>query len=72
MPPRSCSPNESALGKTVYTGRTTRSRIVGIIDHMHGSWPGWDKVGNVALFPVISDERTPATWCAPSRASATR
>jgi putative ABC transport system permease protein len=23
---------------------------------MHGSWPGWDKVGNVALFPVISDE----------------
>jgi len=23
---------------------------------MHGSWPGWDKVGNVALFPVIADE----------------
>ena len=23
---------------------------------MHGSWPGWDKVGNVALFPVIPDE----------------
>jgi putative ABC transport system permease protein len=23
---------------------------------MHGSWPSWDKVGNVALFPVISDE----------------
>ena len=31
--------------------------IVGIIDHMHGSWPGWDKVGNVALFPVIADEQ---------------
>ncbi len=49
-------PDESALGKTVYTGTSEPVTILGIIDHMHGSWPGWDKVGNVALFPVITDE----------------
>jgi putative ABC transport system permease protein len=49
-------PQGSALGKTVYTGTNDPVTIVGIIDHMHGSWPMWDKVGNVALFPVISDE----------------
>ena len=49
-------PDGSALGKTVYTGTNEPVTILGIIDHMHGSWPGWDKVGNVALFPVITDE----------------
>jgi putative ABC transport system permease protein len=49
-------PQGSALGKTAYTGTNDPVTIVGIIDHMHGSWPTWDKVGNVALFPVISDE----------------
>ncbi|MCM2312623.1 MAG: ABC transporter permease [Steroidobacteraceae bacterium] len=53
---RELFPGESALGKTVYTGTSQPVRVVGIIDHLHGSWPGWDKVGNVALFPVISDE----------------
>ena len=49
-------PDGSALGKTVYSGTSQPIRIVGIIENMHGSWPGWDKVGNVALFPVIADE----------------
>jgi putative ABC transport system permease protein len=49
-------PNGAALGKTVYTGTNDPIQIVGIIENMHGSWPGWDKVGNVALFPVITDE----------------
>lgn len=53
---RELFPDGSALGKTVYTGTSQPVTILGIIDHMHGSWPGWDKVGNVALFPVISDE----------------
>jgi putative ABC transport system permease protein len=53
---REMFPQGSALGKTVYTGTNDPVTIVGIIDHMHGSWPMWDKVGNVALFPVISDE----------------
>ena len=27
------------------------STIVGIIDHMHGSWVSWDKLGNVVIQP---------------------
>jgi len=50
-------PGESALGKTIYTAISQPVTIVGVIDHMHGSWPSWDKVGNVALFPVIADEQ---------------
>jgi putative ABC transport system permease protein len=50
-------PGESALGKTVYSSLSQPITVVGIIDRMHGSWPGWDKVGNVALFPVIADEQ---------------
>jgi putative ABC transport system permease protein len=49
-------PGGAALGKTVYTGTNDPIQIVGIIENMHGSWPMWDKVGNVALFPVITDE----------------
>ena len=48
--------DEPALGKTVYSALSQPAKIVGILDHMHGSWPGWEKVGNVALSPVIPDE----------------
>ena len=51
-------PGESALGKTLYTALGDPVTVIGVIDHMHGSWPSWDKVGNVALFPVIADEQT--------------
>jgi putative ABC transport system permease protein len=50
-------PGGSALGKTIYTALSDPVTVIGIIDHMHGSWPSWDKVGNVALFPVIADEQ---------------
>jgi putative ABC transport system permease protein len=49
-------PGESAVGKTLYSSLSIPVTVVGIIDHMHGSWPGWDNVGNVGLFPVIADE----------------
>jgi putative ABC transport system permease protein len=50
-------PDESALGKTIYSAIGEPVTIVGVIDHMHGSWPSWDKVGNVGLFPVIANEQ---------------
>jgi putative ABC transport system permease protein len=53
---REMFPDEAALGKTIYTATSRPVRVAGIIEHMHGAWPSWDKVGNVALFPVISDE----------------
>ncbi|HWJ04970.1 MAG TPA: FtsX-like permease family protein [Steroidobacteraceae bacterium] len=50
-------PEGSALGKTVYTSLSQPATIVGIIDHMHGSWPSWEHFGNVALVPEIADEQ---------------
>lgn len=43
--------DEDALGKTVYWGSMEPSTIVGIIDHMQGSWVGWDKLNNVVIQP---------------------
>jgi len=40
-----------ALGKTVYWGSMEPSTIVGIIEHMHGSWVNWDKLSNVVIHP---------------------
>jgi putative ABC transport system permease protein len=50
-------PDGSALGKTVYTSLGMPATVVGIIERMHGSWPSWDKFGNVALVPEIPDEQ---------------
>ena len=44
-------PDEDALGKTVYWGDMEPSIIVGIIDHMHGSWVNWSKLANVVIQP---------------------
>ncbi len=33
--------------------------IVGVIEHMHGSWPGWDHVGRVMIYP---DRRADFNW----------
>jgi putative ABC transport system permease protein len=47
----------SVVRKTLYSALSDPITVIGIIDHMHGSWPSWDKVGSVALFPVIADEQ---------------
>ena len=44
-------PDEDALGKPVYWVSMEQSTIVGIIDKMHGSWVGWDKLDNVVIHP---------------------
>jgi putative ABC transport system permease protein len=54
---REMFPDGSALGRTVYTSINQPATVVGIIDRMHGSWPSWDKFGNVALAPEIPDEQ---------------
>jgi putative ABC transport system permease protein len=50
-------PGESALGKTVYDGLGQPARVVGIVEHMHGSWPSWDKVDHTTFHPVVADEQ---------------
>lgn len=44
-------PDEDALGNTVYWGDMSPATIVGIIDHMQGSWVSWDKLDNVVIHP---------------------
>jgi putative ABC transport system permease protein len=46
-------PGENALGKTFYDDMSHPIKIVGVIQHMHGSWVGWDKVDRVVLFPRV-------------------
>jgi putative ABC transport system permease protein len=41
------------LGRTFYSHIDTPSVIVGIIEHMHGAWVGWDQLDHVMLFPRI-------------------
>ncbi|MEE4302385.1 MAG: FtsX-like permease family protein [Pseudomonadales bacterium] len=42
------------LGRTVYWGDDAPSEIIGIIDHMHGSWVAWDGLGRNLLMPDIT------------------
>jgi putative ABC transport system permease protein len=51
-------PEEDALGKTIYWGSLDPSTIVGIIGVMHGSWVGWDKLGNVVIQPGLPANAT--------------
>jgi putative ABC transport system permease protein len=46
------------LGKAFYDGLGKPITIVGIIEHMHGAWVGWDKLDHVVLFPRIDNGPT--------------
>lgn len=46
-------PGQSAVGKTIYDNLGEPAKVVGTIKLMHGSWPGWENVGNVSLQPTI-------------------
>jgi putative ABC transport system permease protein len=46
-------PNQNALGKTVYDALKKPATIIGIIDHMHGSWANFGPPGEVAIFPRL-------------------
>ncbi|TQV79998.1 ABC transporter permease [Aliikangiella coralliicola] len=44
-------PEGGALGKQVFWGDMSESTIIGIIEKMHGSWVGWDKLEHVVIQP---------------------
>ncbi|MCB1646280.1 MAG: FtsX-like permease family protein [Pseudomonadales bacterium] len=46
-------PDDDALGKPVYWGDMSSSTIVGIIDHMQGSWVSWDGLDRNMIHPGI-------------------
>ncbi|HEY7753218.1 MAG TPA: FtsX-like permease family protein [Steroidobacteraceae bacterium] len=41
------------LGRTFFDGLSRPITIIGVIEHMHGAWVGWDKLDHVVLFPRI-------------------
>ena len=43
------------VGKSFYDGLDKPITIVGIIEHMHGAWVGWDKLDHVVLYPRIDN-----------------
>ena len=52
-------PNDpNPLGKTFYDGLSKPITIVGVIEHMHGAWVGWDKLDHIVLFPRIKNGPT--------------
>jgi putative ABC transport system permease protein len=46
-------PKQNALGKTFYDNHSTPYKIIGVIEHMHGSWVGWDKVDRVIISSMV-------------------
>lgn len=46
--------DEDALGKTVYWGDGSPAEIIGIIDHMQGSWVNWNGVDRNVFQPDIT------------------
>jgi putative ABC transport system permease protein len=44
------------LGNTMYDDQSHPMRIVGVIEHMQGSWVGWDKVDRTMLTPSVGPD----------------
>lgn len=47
-------PGENALGKTVYDYLSRPAKIIGIIEHMHGSWPTLDHPDRIYFMPSMA------------------
>jgi putative ABC transport system permease protein len=45
------------VGKAVYDGLDNPVPVVGVIEHMQGSWVNWEDIDKIMLFPAIPDER---------------
>jgi putative ABC transport system permease protein len=45
--------DQPILGNTMYDDQSRPIRIVGVIEHMQGSWVGWDMVDRTMLYPSV-------------------
>jgi putative ABC transport system permease protein len=48
--------DQPILGNTMYDDQSHPIRIVGVIEHMHGSWVGWDRVDRTMLYPSVGPD----------------
>jgi len=46
---------EAAVGRLMYNGIGQAAEVVGVMDHMFGSWPSWEYAGQVVLYPERTD-----------------
>ena len=44
---------EDALGRTLYDSYGEPAEVVGLIEHMQGSWVDWDELNNVLILPGV-------------------
>lgn len=51
---RSLFGTDDAVGKVVYDALGRPTTVIGVIEHMQGSWLSWDKVDHVALVPEVA------------------
>lgn len=49
-------PDEDALGNTVYWGSMDPATIIGIVDHMQGSWINWDGLNRNLFHARVSEQ----------------
>jgi putative ABC transport system permease protein len=45
--------DEPPLGKLVHDGLGQYATVIGVIDHMLGSWVDWDKIGQIVFVPEV-------------------
>jgi putative ABC transport system permease protein len=48
--------DQPILGNTMYDDQSRPIRIIGVIEHMHGSWVGWDMVDRIMLSPFVGPD----------------
>lgn len=48
-------PGGNAVGGTVYSANGDPMTVIGVIQHMHGSWVSFDKLDHVMLVPALED-----------------
>src|SRR5687767_12152050 len=48
--------DQPILGNTMYDDQSHPIRIVGVVEHMQGSWVGWDMVDRTMLYPRVGPE----------------
>jgi len=46
------TPLEQIVGKTVYIGNSEATTIVGIVERLQASWPGWEFLEHASLVPM--------------------
>ena len=68
---RRCSRRSQSARQDFYDGLSNPVTIVGVIEHMHGAWVGWDKLDHVVLFPRIKSGPTRSISSGRSRAAGT-